>query len=110
MEYSEKEIIKDFINKKYPQATHVLNLDDVFDYYAGLCQKALLGSLNLNYSISSLSSTEEQIIVNYISENSSSKNGMEMELYFELLKKSIGILQKYYTIDGKKITKKEWLR
>ena len=69
MECSEKEIIKNFINKKYPQATHELNLDDIFDYYAGLCQKALLGKLNLDYSMSSLSSNEEQIIVNYISEN-----------------------------------------
>lgn len=110
MEYSEKEIIKDFINKKYPQATHELNLDDIFDYYAGLCQKMLLGKLNLNYSIASLSSNEEQIIVNYISENKSSQKGKEMELYFALLKKSISILKKYYTIDGEKITNKECLR
>lgn len=107
MERIEKEIVKDFINKKYPQATHELNLDDIFDYYAGLCQRMLLGKTNLNYSVDSLNNNEEQIIINYISENRGSKKGIEMELYFESLKKAINILQKYYAIDGKKIINKE---
>ncbi len=100
MNNEEKRVIKECYNLRYPPGTHELNLDVLFDYYAGLFDKALHNKKNLEYSPKAIDESDVKKITDYISKNKDNNNGKEMEIYYQQFKEAISILNKYYDTSG----------
>ena len=100
MKKLEMKFIKFFVEIKYPVGTHDLQLDMCFDYYNGLCYQFIHNSRRLTNEVYDLDAKVERKILNFISENKENDNGINMEIYLNMLKTVILILNKYYSKDG----------
>lgn len=101
MTKEEKKVIKACFDLRYPPGTHELDLDGLFDYYAGLFDKALHNKKDLGYSINTIENLDIKEIRDYISKNKDNNNGKEMKTYYEKFQEAIIILNKYYDKSGK---------
>jgi len=101
MNNKDKKVIKEYYNLRYPPGTHELDLDVLFDYYAGLIDKALHNKIDLGHSLNKIEESDIKKIKDYIKRNKSNNNGKEMETYYEKFQETINILNKYYDRSGK---------
>ena len=65
MTKEEKKVIKACFDLRYPPGTHELNLDLLFDYYAGLFDKALHNKKDLGYSLNEIEEADVKRIKDY---------------------------------------------
>lgn len=100
MEKSEKQFIKSFLETKYPEDTHNLKLDVCFDYYNALCYQLISNERKLTEEILNIEEELEHKILNYIEENKQNNYGLNMSIYYLMIKIVINILNKYYKKDG----------
>ena len=100
MKKLEMELIKIFVEIKYPVGTHDLQLDTCFDYYNGLCYQFIHNSKRLTNEVYELDEKIETKILNFISVNKENEDGINMGIYLNILKSVILILNKYYSKDG----------
>ena len=77
-----------------------MGLDSCFDYYSGLCCQMLEKKKKLNCQIQCLDNDVNDKILYYINENKNFDDGLYMDIYFNMLKIVISLLNKYYLKDG----------
>lgn len=102
MNKEEKYLLKSFIEWRYPKESSNWNLNLIFDYYVGICTKALKDIKKIGFSINRLEEDDEKRILDFIEENYDDDSGKEMLNYYYLLKLVINILSKYYDSGEKK--------
>lgn len=97
----DRNVIREYLKRKYPLNTHILNLDMTFDYIGGLCTRFLSNPEYLGFKIIDFDNDEikkiEENIRNF--ENDETKY---LYYFYKESQKVIDILKKYYYEDGKR--------
>lgn len=104
IDYSDKLILKAFLDKKEADYVREMSLSYDMDYYAGIVTQILNGTSKLTVSLSHFDEDFKEKIYKYIMK----QNNCDDKIYFYLLERVYNIFCKYYNQDGTAKTTKEF--